>query len=120
MLKLKPRPKKYSPGSAIAATHQVTKAIKYLNVELPSTKKLNLTYPRFNSSLAPRGRNPNSNVHHKETNVYPNPNLMSSYILTQTLTLTSIICLYPNPNSNVQHKETSDQQNKSVFLYLSR
>ena len=28
---------------AIAATHQRPKAIKYLNVELPSTKKLNLT-----------------------------------------------------------------------------
>ena len=29
--------------SAIAATHKLPKAIKYLNVELPSTKKLNLT-----------------------------------------------------------------------------
>ena len=29
--------------SAIAATHQIFKAIKYLNVELPSKKKLNLT-----------------------------------------------------------------------------
>ena len=29
--------------SAIAATHQILKAIKYLNVELPSAKKLNLT-----------------------------------------------------------------------------
>ena len=62
--------------------------------------------------MAPRGPNPNPNVHHKETNVYPNPNLTSSYILT--LTLTSIIRLYPNPN--VQHKETSDWQNKFCTL----
>ena len=37
--------------SAIAATQQELKAIKYLNVELPSTKKLNLTNPRPNPNL---------------------------------------------------------------------
>ena len=90
--------------SAIAATHQMPKAIKYLNAgrttqhnEIKSnlTRDLTLT---FDSSLAPRGPNPNPNVHHKENNVYPNPNLnlTSSYILT----LTSIIRLYPNPNPN--------------------
>ena len=69
---------------------------------------------------------PNPNVHHTETSVYPNPNIhheeTNVYILIQTLTLTltltSIIRLYPNPNPNVQHEETSDRQNK--FLYLSR
>ena len=69
---------------------------------------------------------PNPNVHHTETSVYPNPNIhheeTNVYILIQTLTLTSIIRLYPNPNPNpnpnVQHEEISDRQNK--FLYLSR
>ena len=44
---------------------------------------------------------PNPNVHHTETSVYPNPNIhheeTNVYILIQTLTLTSIIRLYPNP-----------------------
>ena len=67
---------------------------------------------------------PNPNVHHTETSVYPNPNIhheeTNVYILIQTLTLTltSIIRLYPNPNPNVQHEEISDRQNK--FFYLSR
>ena len=69
---------------------------------------------------------PNPNVHHTETSVYPNPNIhheeTNVYILIQTLTLTSIIRLYPNPNPNpnpnVQHEEISDRKNK--FLYLSR
>ena len=61
---------------------------------------------------------PNPNVHHTETSVYPNPNIhheeTNVYILIQTLTLTSIIRLYPNPNPNpnVQHEEISDRQNK--------
>ena len=67
---------------------------------------------------------PNPNVHHTETSVYPNPNIhheeTNVYILIQTLTLMSIIRLYPNPNPNpnVQHEEISYRQNK--FLYLSQ
>ena len=63
------------------------KAIKYLNVELATQHKeikFNLTRDltlTFDSSLTPRGPNPNRNVRHNEqTNVYPNPNLTSSYI----------------------------------------
>ena len=105
--------------SAIAATQQLPKlsyqvfkcrTTQHKEIKSNLTRDLTLT---FDSSLAPRGPNPNPNVHHKENNVYPNPNLTSSYILT--LTLTSIIRLYPNPNANVQHEETSDRLNK--FLY---
>ena len=80
---------------------------------------LTLTYTMKLMSIRP-----NPNVHHTETSVYPNPNIhheeTNVYILIQTLTLTltSIIRLYPNPNPNVQHEEISDRQNK--FLYLSR
>ena len=76
-------------------SYQVFKCRTTQHKEIKSnlTRDLTLT---FDSSLASRG--PNPNVHHKENNVYPNPNLTSSYILT--LTLTSIIRLYPNPNPN--------------------
>ena len=93
--------------SAIAATHHISaesyqvfkcRTIQHKEIKSNLTRDLTLT---FDSSLAPRGPNPNPNVHHKENNAYPNPNLTSSYILT--LTLTSIIRLYPNPNPNVHH-----------------
>ena len=92
---------------------------QHKEIKFNLTRDLTLT---FDGSLAPRA--PNPNVHHTETSVYPNPNIhheeTNVYILIQTLTLTSIIHLYPNPNPNpnVQHEEISDGQNK--FLYLSR
>ena len=64
--------------SAIAATDQKLKAIKHLrkcrttqHKEIKSNLTQDLTLT-FDNSLAPRG--PNPNIHHKETNIYPNPN----------------------------------------------
>ena len=72
----------YRCNTPDAESYQVFKCRTTQHKEIKSNLSRDLTLT-FDSCLAPRGPNPNPNVPHKETNVYPNPNLTSSYILTQ-------------------------------------
>ena len=69
-----PYPLGYRCNTSNNESYQVFKCrtTQHKKIKSNLTRDLTLT---FDSSLAPRG--PNPNVHHKETNLYPNPNLTS-------------------------------------------